>query len=120
MRYRDFTEMPVWKLAFELLLKIYTITKTFPMDERFGLTSDMRRAANSITHNIAEGFGRYEPRDKTRIYKISRGSAYELMSQILVAHALSFIKDEKIKDGIIKMCRDIIQDINSIIKTLES
>lgn len=65
MRYRDFTEIPVWKLAFELLLKIYTITKTFPMDERFGLTSDMRRAANSITHNIAEGFGRYEPRDKT-------------------------------------------------------
>lgn len=120
MAYRDFTEMPVWKLAFELLLKIYKITKNFPADERFGLTSDMRRSSNSVTHNIAEGFGRYETRDKTRFYKISRGSAYELMSQILVAYALTYIKDKNMKDELLKMCRDIIKELNSIIKTIES
>ena len=73
MGFEDFTQMPVWQLAFKLLVKIYEITKEFPAGERFGLVSDMRRSANSIVHNIAEGFGRYEARDKTRFYKISRG-----------------------------------------------
>ena len=75
MGFEDFTQMPVWQLAFKLLVKIYEITKEFPAGERFGLVSDMRRSANSIVHNIAEGFGRYEARDKTRFYKISRGSS---------------------------------------------
>ena len=74
MAFDDFTKMHVWQMAFQLLIKIYEITKKFPSEEKFGLVSDMRRAANSIVHNIAEGFGRYEPRDKTRFYKISRGS----------------------------------------------
>ena len=112
--------MPVWQSGFNLLLEIYRVTKSFPSDERFGLTSDMRRAANSITHNIAEGFGRYEARDKTRFYKISRGSAYELISQILVGHALSYIKDETLKDKLTQTCKKIIGDLNAIIKTLET
>ncbi len=53
MKYENFTQMPIWKKAFDLMLKIYQITKGFPPDERFGLTSDMRRCANSIVHNIA-------------------------------------------------------------------
>ena len=64
MQYPDFTNMSVWQKSVELLLKVYRITKHFPAEEKFGLTSDMRRAANSISHNIAEGFGRYEPREK--------------------------------------------------------
>ena len=66
MKHPDFTNMSVWQKSVELLLKIYQITKHFPSDEKFGLTSDMKQAVNSISHNIAEGFGRYEPRDKTR------------------------------------------------------
>lgn len=119
MAYKDFTEMPVWKAAFDLLLEIYKITKTFPADERFGLISDMRRSANSIVHNIAEGFGRFEPKDKTRFYKISRGSAYELMSQIMVSHALAYIKEEKSKEALLNDCKKIISHLNSMIKTLE-
>jgi four helix bundle protein len=119
MSYTDFTDMPVWKSAFNLLLEVYKITKGFPADERFGLTSDIRRAANSIVHNIAEGFGRYEARDKTRFYKISRGSAYELMSQVMVSHALLYIEDEKLKDQLLQHSRRIISDLNSLIKTLE-
>jgi four helix bundle protein len=49
----------------------------FPPDERFALTDDLKRAANSVVHNLAEGYGRFEARDKTRFYKIARGSAYE-------------------------------------------
>jgi four helix bundle protein len=118
MAYNDFTEMPVWQSAFELTLEIYTITKTFPTDERFGLTSDMRRAANSIAHNIAEGFGRFESRDKTRFYKISRGSAFELMSQVLISHGLHYIEETQ-QNTLIVSCKKIIADLNAMIKTLE-
>ena len=58
MAYKDFTEMPVWQKAFALLLKVYEFTKTYPTEEKYGLVSDMRRAANSVTNNISEGFGR--------------------------------------------------------------
>lgn len=70
MKYPDFTSMPVWQKALELLLKIYQITKVFPPEEKFGLTSDISRSANSVIHNMAEGYGRFEPKDKTRFYKI--------------------------------------------------
>ena len=65
MSYEDFSKMPVWQTGFQLVLDIYKMTKRVPSDERFGLISDIRRAANSIVHNIAEGFGRYEAKDKT-------------------------------------------------------
>ena len=120
MSYQDFTKMSVWQQGFKLLLEIYKITKSFPSDERFGLTSDIRRAANSIVHNVAEGFGRFEAKDKTRFYKISRGSAYELMSQVLVSHALDYIPNAQHKDELIQKCQQIIEELNAIIKTLES
>jgi len=69
--YKDFSDMPVWKKAFELLLKVYKVTEGYPKEEKYGMVSDMRRAANSVTNNISEGFGRYERLDKTRFYKIS-------------------------------------------------
>jgi four helix bundle protein len=119
MSYDDFTKMSVWQLAFDLLLRIYKITKRFPSDERFGLISDMRRSANSITLNIAEGFGRFEPRDKSRFYKISRGSAFELISQTLVSFALSYISEQG-RDHLVGSSKDIIDELNALIKTLES
>ncbi len=110
--------MPVWQSAFNLTLEIYMVTKNFPSDERFGLISDMRRAANSITHNIAEGFGRFEARDKTRFYKIARGSAFELMSQLMISHALQYLDVER-QDSLLQDCRNIINNLNAMIKTLE-
>ena len=119
MSYKDFTEMPVWQEGFQLVVEIYKMTKDYPKEEKFGIVSDMRRAANSIVHNIAEGFGRFEARDKTRFYKISRGSCFELMSQLMVSNALNFI-DENNSQTRIKTCRKIIHDLNAMIKTLES
>jgi len=120
MGFEDFTQMSVWQLAFKLLTRIYKITQEFPSEEKFGLVSDMRRAANSIVHNIAEGFGRYEARDKTRFYKISRGSSYELISQVLVSYELEYLKDKSVVDGLIETCKNIIKELNSVIKTLET
>lgn len=115
----DFTKMSVWQLAFDLLLRVYKITKTFPTDERFGLVSDMRRSANSVAHNIAEGFGRFEQKDESRFYKISRGSAFELISQILVCTALSYIEKEE-ENSLTDSSKQIIGELNALIKTVES
>ncbi len=73
------------------------------------MTSDIRRAANSVVHNIAEGFGRFEPKDKTRFYKISRESAYELMNQSIVSFKLEYIKEESVLEKIFSEYDDIIQ-----------
>ena len=119
MKYKDFTEFPVWKKGFELLMIIYEITKKFPSEEKFGIISDIRRSANSIVHNVAEGFGRYEPRDKSRFYKISRGSAYELLSQALVSEGLKYV-DGKITGDIKSRCKIIIDELDSLIKAIEN
>jgi len=118
MKYKDFTEFPVWKKAFSLLLFVYKVTKNFPSEEKFGITSDMRRSANSIVHNIAEGFGRFEARDKSRFYKFSRGSSFELHSQTLVSEALEYM-NSKDSITIITDTRDIIEELNNLIKSIE-
>ena len=120
MAFDDFRKMNVWQLSVKLVKQIYSLTNSFPADERFGLISDMRRAANSIAHNIAEGFGRYEPKDKTRFYKISRGSCFEIMSQIFVSKELGFIQSDEIVWQITEDCKKIIEELNTIIKTLET
>lgn len=120
MSFHDFTKMHVWQLAFDLLLKVYNATKHFPPEEKFGMIADIHRSANSITHNIAEGYGRFEPKDKTRFYKISRGSSYELISQCLASYALHFIKDEKLNNELIDTGKKIIEELDSLIKSIEN
>ena len=118
MKYISFTDFPVWQKAFKLLLKIYRITKDYPVEEKFGLVSDMRRSANSIVHNIAEGFGRQQFRDKCRFYKFSRGSCHELHSQMLVSEGLDYINN-KISVEIIEDLLHIIEELNTLMKSLE-
>lgn len=114
----DFTDMTVWQKSIQLLLEIYQLTKQFPPDERYGLSSDMRRAANSVAHNIAEGFGRFEKKDKTRFYKTSRGSSYELISQTTVSSMLQYCNEQK-KDELEKGYRQVIDELNAMIKAIE-
>jgi len=79
----------------------------------------MRRAANSVTNNISEGFGRYERLDKTRFYKISRGSCYELINQSIASQALGFITD-KDKNELTNGYRGVIADLDPMIKSIET
>lgn len=119
MEYPDFMNMSVWKKSIELLMKIYEITKSFLPDERFGLISDMRREVNSISHNFAEGSGRFEPRDKTRFYKISRGSGYELMSQSFASFKLGYIGEKTVLDEIVSDTTEIVNELTALIISLE-
>jgi len=117
--YKDFTQMSVWNNVVDQLVEIYQLTKQFSKDEKYVLNSDNKRSANSVAHNIAEGFGRFEPRDKTRFYKISRGSAYEIISQLIVANRLLFISEFE-KSDMIKKYQATIDELDRLIKAVES
>lgn len=88
---RTFKDLHAWQEAHTLVLEVYRATKKFPREELFGIVNQMRRAAVSVTSNIAEGFSRNSYRDKTQFYAIAQGSLTELERQLLVARDLKYI-----------------------------
>lgn len=88
---RSFTDLKVWQEAHKLSLMIYKMTKDFPKEEIFALTSQLRRAAISVVSNIAEGFSRRTVADKRQFYFMSLGSLTEVQSQLLIARDLGYV-----------------------------
>lgn len=86
-----FEDLLVWQKSHALTLRIYTITKRFPKEELFGLTSQMRRAAVSVAANIAEGFSKRSRADKSRIMNIAQASLEELRYYFILARDLGYI-----------------------------
>ncbi len=92
---RNHQQLRVWKMSMELALDIYHVTGHMPPNERFGLTSQIRRAAASIAANIAEGAGRESAADFARFLSIARGSLAELETHLLLAEGLGYLaRDE--------------------------
>lgn len=89
---KDFKNLKVWRVSHELTIEIYRITKSFPRDEMFGITSQLRRAASSIPANIAEGSGRKSDRELVRFLQIARGSASELEYHLILARDFEYLK----------------------------
>ncbi|MBI3956853.1 MAG: four helix bundle protein [Candidatus Kerfeldbacteria bacterium] len=94
MPVEKFIDLEVWKEAHRLVLTIYRVTKSFPSEEKFGLVSQMRRCAVSITSNIAEGFSRYSSGHKSQLYTVALGSLTELTNQIYIARDVGFVLPE--------------------------
>ena len=88
---RNFRELKVWEKAHQLTLSVYRVTTNFPAEEKFGLTTQLRRAAAAIPANIAEGCGRAGERELARFLHIALGSASELEYHLLLAHELDFV-----------------------------
>jgi four helix bundle protein len=86
----------VWKESMRLAIETYRITQAFPLDELYGLTAQLRRAAVSIPSNIAEARGRATKRDFCRFAVQARGSLYELQTQISIAEALAYATSENL------------------------
>jgi len=105
-----YKELNVWKRSREFCSSIYSITTKFPQDEKFGLTSQLRRAAISIPSNNAEGASRSSKKDFARFLEISIGSSYEIETQLLIATDLKYISKEN--------SLELSQTIVSIIKML--
>lgn len=92
---RPYRDLKVWQRAHQLVLTIYAETESFPQAERFGLTSQIRRAAVSIPANIAEGCSRGTDKETAYFFQISLGSAAELSYELLLAHDLGYLQQEK-------------------------
>ena len=120
---KSFTDLFAWQEGHKLVLQVYEITKQFPREEQFGLTNQLRRAAVSVTSNIAEGFSRNSYKEKLQFYAMSLGSTTEIQNQLLIARDLQYITKEifseiaeqaikvnKITNGLIKKTRAIIHD----------
>jgi len=95
MLFETFRDLDAWKAAHELTLAVYRLTRGFPKDELFALTSQVRRSTVSIPANIAEGFGRQGPKDFLRFVRIANGSLQETRYLLLLAKDLGYLTAEE-------------------------
>lgn len=102
---RNFRELKVWEKAHAFSLQLYEATMAFPSEERFGLTSQLRRCTISIPSNLAEGCGRRTDRDLAHFCDIAMGSASEAEYQLLLARDLNYLPDDRHK----QLERDLLE-----------
>jgi four helix bundle protein len=88
---QSFRDLNVWNEGHKLVVMVYKITKSFPKEETYSIIDQMRRAASSITANIAEGFGRHTFKEKVQFYYLSKGSLLELENFILIAKDVGYL-----------------------------
>lgn len=91
VKIRTFKDLEAWKQAHVLAVEVYRLTKKFPREEMFGIVNQMRRAAVSVTSNLAEGFSRQSLKEKIQFYSIAQGSLTELQSQLLISQDVGFL-----------------------------
>lgn len=116
IKIRSFTDLNAWKEGHKLVLMIYKVTNNFPKKETYSLIDQMRRAAVSITSNIAEGFSRRGLKEKIQFYAISSGSLTELQNQVIVSKDIGYLPEKSLQD--IQNQLTIVQKlINGLIKS---
>lgn len=103
---KSFRDLVVWQRAMKLVELVYAISKKFPSDERYALTSQLRRASVSVPSNIAEGYGRHSTMDYVRFLQIALGSAYELETQLELSVRLQLAGVDEVKDAL-ELCVEI-------------
>ena len=91
---QNYKELLVWNKAHQITLRMYTVVASFPSEERYNLTSQIKRSASSIGTNIAEGCGRFTQKDLANFLQIALGSTHELEYQLLLSKDLKFIDDQ--------------------------
>jgi four helix bundle protein len=93
----NYKQLDAWKASMELITEVYMITKTYPREEMYALTSQTKRAVVSIAANIAEGLGRQYKKDSLQFLHISRGSLYELETLLLIALNVKILTEDQLK-----------------------
>ncbi len=114
----QFKELIIWKKSRQFCSTIYLITSSFPSEEKFGLTNQLRRACVSIPSNIAEGSSRNSNKEFGRILEIAIGSAYEIETQLLIASDLGFLEIEK-QEKLINQLEEIIKMLSRFKSSLK-
>ena len=111
-------DLKIWNKAIKLATEVYKVTADFPNEEKYGLISQIRRAAVSISSNIAEGAGRNSAKEFQQFLAISNGSSYELQTQLTISYNLRLI-DEKILSSLLKEIEEIQKMNYSLQKSLD-
>jgi len=119
MKIKSYKELIVWQKSFELSKVIYGLTKNFPLEEKFGLTSQMKRSAVSIPSNIAEGYARKSTKEYINFISIAFGSGAELETQILLAKSLNLApgKELEIAEALLE---EVMKMLNVLLKKIKS
>jgi len=115
---KSFKDLRIWQEGINLVKDIYILTKGFPKDEMYGLTSQMRRCSVSIPSNIAEGFRRYHNKEYKQFLYITLGSCAELETQVIISHELGYIKEES-KEEIVEKIQYICKMTSRLIQKLD-
>jgi four helix bundle protein len=113
-----FREIKVWQKAMNFVTKLYKNTRSFPQEELFGLTIQMRRYAVSIPSNIAEGFGRKSTNEFKRFLQISMGSLFELQTQFEISNNLEFLSESEYNE-LYQDSREIEVMLSSFINSIK-
>jgi four helix bundle protein len=111
-----FEKLEVWQKSRLLVKKVYMITEKFPIEESYGLTSQLRRASVSVSSNIAEGSTRWGKRDKARFYEIAYGSLIEVMNQLILSADLDFMDEDEL-DAIKPQINEISRMLDALYKS---
>lgn len=106
----SFEDLNCWKACREVRIYVYSVIKEFPPEEKYSLTDGMRRAARSITENIAEGYGRFHYQENIQFCRISRGSIFELMDQFITALDQEYISKNNYNSG-----RELLEKAKNIL-----
>lgn len=112
--YRD---LIVWQKSVDLVTLVYLLTSKFPDEEKYGLTSQIKRSSVSISSNIAEGYGRNYTKDYARFLQMARGSLFEMQTQLQIAVNLDFIKEKDLEE-ILSLSNEIEKMLNVLIKKI--
>ena|SRR3989338_3650734 len=119
---KSFTDLEIWQLAKEIIIKVYKLLLTFPKDEKYGLVAQCKDSVISIAANIAEGFGRFHYKDKIKFYYNSRGSLEETTSHLLLSESLGFItlKNQKLYQEILQDLDRLAVKLNNFIRSVNN
>ena len=118
MDIKSYKDLTVWQKAYKLSLQIYKITKNFPKDELYGLTSQMRRAAVSVPSNISEGYCRQRRLEYIQFLQFAFASGAEIETQLLIAHDLSYISEEEFK-RVESLLQEVMKMLNTLIRKIK-
>lgn len=112
---KNYRDLLVWQKAMNFVTEIYNHTKSFPEEERYGLTLQLRRCSVSLPSNMAEGYGRNSTQDYIRFLRIANGSLFESQTQLIIARNLGFLSEEKFS-VLFELSREIERMLSSLIK----
>lgn len=111
----SFEKLDAWKESRIWVAWVYSVTADFPSDEKFGLISQIRRAAVSVISNLAEGSARKSAKDQAHFYQMAYSSLIEVLNQLIISNDLTFLNNDKLSEG-----RILIENLSSKIAALRN